>query len=77
MKSGGFVLIRPTHSFHIDKDESSLLWSVMQSDISMLENITTSGKRRSYLLAKLIEYIGIHHDTQYKIRSLEYMQEIF
>lgn len=77
MKSGGFLLIRPTHAFHCERYDSFLLNEVMHADIASLPNLKSSGKHRSELLGKIIEYIGIHHDTSYKIRSLEYLQEIF
>lgn len=77
MKSGNFVIIRPSHSFHMDRDESMLLWQVIHTTSSSLEEIKSSGRHRSTLLEKLITYIGLHHDTQYRIRSLEYLKEIF
>lgn len=77
MKNGIFVIIRPSHSLHLDREESALLWQVMNVTSSTLDRLTSSGRQRSSLLTKLIEYIGIHHDTQYRIRSLEYLKEIF
>ncbi|MEG0500362.1 MAG: hypothetical protein RR550_04475, partial [Rikenellaceae bacterium] len=66
-----------SHSLHMDREESALLWQVMNVTSSTLSSLTSSGRHRSALLGKLIEYIGIHHDTQYRIRSLEYLKEIF
>lgn len=77
MKNGNFVIIRPSHSFHMDREESALLWQVMNITSSTLETMSSSGRHRSTLLGKMIEYIGIHHDTQYRIKSLEYLKEIF
>lgn len=77
MSNGYFVIIRPTHSFHIDREESALLWQVMNVTSSSLSSIRSSGRHRSTLLEKMIEYIGIHHETQYRIKSLEYLKEIF
>lgn len=77
MKSGNFVIIKPQHTLYIDREESALLYQVMSSTTSTLGNITTSGRHRSELLGKMIEYIGIHHDTKYSIKSLEYLREIF
>lgn len=77
MKNGYFVIIRPTHSFHIDREESALLWQVMNTTSSSLDTIKSSGRHRSLLLEKIIEYIGIHHDAQYRIKSIEYLKEIF
>lgn len=77
MKSGNFVIIRPSHSFHLDREQSALLWQTINITASTLADINTSGRHRSELLTKMIEYIGLHHDTRYNIKSLDYLKEIF
>lgn len=77
MTTGNFVIIKPTHSFVMDRDMSALLWSFMNISMSEITTIKSSGKMRSGLLDKMVSYIGLHQDTKYTIKSLEYLKEIF
>ncbi len=77
MRIGDFVIIRPTHQMVMDRDESRLLWRFMSINSGEIATIESSGKVRSRLLDNLVNYIGLHNDTKYTIKSLEYLREIF
>lgn len=77
MKSGDFVIIRPAHMRVVDREESKLLSLFMNAAVGEIGEIKSSGRNRSRLLEDMVQYVSLHHDTNYKLKSLEYFKEIF
>ncbi len=77
MRVGEFVIIRPSHQLTMDREESRLLWRFMNINSGDIAMIESNGKVRGRLLEALVKYIGLHNDTKYTIKSLEYLREIF
>lgn len=74
--SSSFKQNEPVHQQFMNVDIANCFRKLFSVDISETEKITLSGKQRTVLLTKLLEYYKIHLDLKEEIKSLAVLKEV-
>lgn len=78
IKRGEFVVLKPNHSFYMEHDNSYFFHKLLASETyKEASEIILRREQRVIVLNNIIDYIGFHHDSVYKISSIKIFSEIF
>lgn len=77
IKEGIFVEHFPEHMMAISIDNSKLLGSLMDCELSQLSEIGLGRRQRSDFMTDLLGYFDYHLDGVQKIKSVQILKEVF
>lgn len=77
LQSGSFMQNKPLHDNYLDSPITRMFHLFLNTDIIKSEQLKLTGKERSLILNKIIQYYSLHFNTFNSIKSLNILHEIF
>lgn len=74
---GAFTGTKPEHSLLLERENASLLGTLLSLSPAELGEVAMSRGQRGDFLSGLLQYFGYHLDTIHRIQSLKILAEVF
>lgn len=77
IKQGCFTVLKPIHTFTLDKQESLCISKLLEFSENQHEDLKISSKIKSNILSSILDYYTLHNEGVSNIKSLGVLKEVF